>query len=218
MKTEESYLRPKNAKEEMRSEAHLSFLGFTIFDIGHILLAIIVMVASFIKRDLGWEEDISEAIIELIFAGLLMTFVDALANSQNDVVIFRKNYSYAFICASAALLVPLSLSIPVAIQFSGEFTSSLCTTIAFFVTVAAVIFFFVGMVTFKNHVLWRAFNLVGAILFGCYVPFALIAYFANVTSFSWEVILSTIHYLIPIVPAIIAIIRLARHARKSALY
>jgi hypothetical protein len=213
----QEYRTPENIEQEMKREAHLSFLGFTIFDAGHIVLAIFFLIWSLIRRGPDYQEDITESIILLIFAVLLLSFVEGLAQHHIAVSSFRRYYSYAFLCASASLLVPLAITIPEAIHFEFNFVFELTETIAFFVTLAALALFFASLFFQKRHFAWRLITAIGVILFLAYTPLMVVGTFFR-GAFSWMTIVRIFHYILPVFPGVIALFRLLRKAENSVLY
>ena len=213
-----TYQTPENVSEEIKHEAQWSFVGFTIFDIGHITVALFMLIYSLVKKQVGWQEEVSESIIELIFASLLMTFVEGLAHAQKDMMSFRKNYSYAFLCANAALLVPLTIAITGNSSYETNFHYSMLITICFITTLIAQLLFFAALFLYKKHLAWRAVCLVAVCFFLLYGPLMITALFLGSSEFEWEMVITIVHFLIPVVLGLIALIRLARNPKDSVLY
>lgn len=214
----QEYRTPENIEEEMKREVHLSFFGFTVFDIGHIILSVFMLIWALSTRGEGYEEDIAEAIILLVFAALLFSFVDGLVERHISVKSFRRFYSYAFLCATASLLVPLAIAFPKAVQFQRSvFVWDLMEMIAFFTTTTALVFFFVSLFFRADHANWRFTVLVGIVFFFIYVPLMVIVAIVR-EPFGWMTIVRIIHFSLPAIPGIIGVTRMARRPENSVLY
>ena len=211
------YIAPENFEKEYHEEIHLSFLGFTIFDIGHILMAVILLVFSCIVRQPSYGLEIAKCITELIFAALLMTFVDALSkDTTKDITAFRKNYSYAFLCVNASLLVPLSMSIVVVFESLND-SAHILTLIAAATSLASLIVFLVTIFVPQKNFVWRALMVIGVILLGAYVPLMIASTIIEEEDIFLKIMM-VIHYTLPLFPAVIAFTRLIRHNTESVLF
>lgn len=213
----EDIILPENAEQEFKKESHLSFISFTIFDILHVLLAIFFLVYSLIVKEPGYKEDIAESIIILIFAALLISFVDALAKGNANSTSFRKYYSYAFVCASAALLVPLAMVFPHEIETLSA-PEEILESLSFIVIAISMILFFVCIFMKKEAAIWRIIMLIAIVLFLLYVPLMVTATIMQEEGSVIIRIFKIIHFLTPLCPGIVGLIRMARKKEKSVLY
>lgn len=204
-----------DVRSELEQEYRLSFIGFTIFDIGHILIAVIGLFYAFIVREAGYQVDVGECIAELIFAALLISFVDALAGNTTPER-FRKNYTYAFLCASAALLVPLAMSFPYVIEELSS-PSNLLYFLAFITTAIALVLIFIALFLKSQQRVWRVLVVIGVIFFVLYSPLMLIQRLLD-PKIELTFFIQLLHRCLPLVPAVIGMIRLFRHSSQSVLY
>ena len=216
-KKERVYETPENVREELQKEAHLSFIGFTVFDFGHIFLALVLIIFSLVVRQEGFEEEVGECIIELVFAGLLISFVDGLAlKSSQDVTRFRRNYNYAFLCVSSSLMVPLAFYLVEALTKINE-PQGLLLVLGFVLSLLAGICFLIGTFLRNQLFYWRILMAIGVMLLSAYVPLMIAGSWLTDELMALKII-DTIHYQLPLVPAILGMIRLFRSASKSVLY
>ena len=90
----------------------MAALGFTIFDAFHILFGITFIVIAAIGKEENYQSKIAFETIELIFAILLVGFVDGLTEESSWNTDTDRDFTYAWLVCVAAMLTPLSINFP----------------------------------------------------------------------------------------------------------
>ncbi len=101
-----------NEGEGFIAETKYDFLGFSIYDILHIVFAIVFLVVAFIKREGFCEMEVGESFVEIVFSILLIAFILEMVKKHHEAATTRRFYTFAWLSACAALLVPESFGIP----------------------------------------------------------------------------------------------------------
>lgn len=193
----------------IKREKTYNFFGFTIFDGIH-ALAIVVLILLFLEEPSETRNnEIAYQIVEIIFAAVLIAFVDALAekDSNADLHEIRNYYTFAWIIAAAAILVPNCIPFPH--RLAGDVT--LLDTMYFMKTGFALVGFLCILLTMvmDHHLkLWKAFLLSGIVCLDLSIPFAIAEQYLP---FHGAIsILETITALAPLAPTVFAILSFRR--------
>lgn len=194
-----------------------NFFGFTIFDIFHIVFGITLIIMYTVqKRSASKEEinDLNQAIsyegIQLIFAILLFTFVDGIADiSKKKELIGIQGlstlYLFAWVVVAGAMLTPELIVLPEKLDSSMTvcnvfyFLELSCLSLAIF-TFAITVFFS------KEKIIWEILMLIGIFFIALSVPFGIAQYYLP---FEGHVsILETISNLAALTPVAFCLISL----------
>ena len=98
-------------RNEFKSVNNRAFIGFTIFDVIHIVCAVILMVRAY--QDSPIDAMLAaECGTEIVFSILLVAFIASLAEHNRHHETFHALYTVAWLVAVASLLVPISFLIP----------------------------------------------------------------------------------------------------------
>ncbi len=96
-----------------------TFIGFTIFDALHIICAVAKLVLAF-NEPVVDEIIIAQCNVEIVLSLLLFAFIASLAKFQSNKELFHASYTYAWLCAFASVMVPLSFLIPRLLEATWE--------------------------------------------------------------------------------------------------
>lgn len=206
---------PKTSEHSrLAREKSYNFLGFTIFDGIHSLALVTLILLFFEESSETRNDEIAYQIVELIFAAVLVAFVDALAekDSNADLHEIRNYYTFAWIIVAAAILVPNCIPFPH--RLAGDI--ALVDTMYFIKTGFAFVGFLciLSTMVMDHHLkLWKAFLLTGIICIDLSIPFAIAEQYLP---FKGAIsILETITALAPLTPTIFAILSFRRIPRAE---
>ncbi|MDD5884832.1 MAG: hypothetical protein PUC66_02185 [Erysipelotrichaceae bacterium] len=195
-------------------EKAYNFLGFTIFDVIH-SLALVILILLFLEEPSETRNnEIAYQIVELIFAAVLIAFVDALAekDSNADLHEIRNYYTFAWIIVTAAILVPNCIPFPN--RLAGNVTT--IDTLFFFKLGFAFLGFvcILSTMLMDHHLkLWKTFLLIGILCIDLSIPFAIAEqYFPYHGAIS---VLETITALAPLAPTVFALLSFRRFPAKE---
>ncbi len=165
-----------------------NFLGFTIFDLFHIVFGVALIIMYTIQKGSATKDeilDLNQAIsyecIQLIFAILLFTFVDGIADiSRKRELIGIQGlstlYLFAWVVVAGAMLTPELIVLPEKIHSEINtcnifyFLELSCLVLAIF-TFAITVFFP------KEKVIWEILMLTGISFIALSVPFGITQYY-----------------------------------------
>lgn len=121
-----------------------TYIGFTIFDVLHIVCAIVLLVFAVQKSPIN-EMEAAECNVEIIMSLLLIAFIASLAKFQANKELFHASYTFAWLCALASIMIPLSFSIPEIIYATWEGHKEIAATL---VLIFALVLSFVAFAIF----------------------------------------------------------------------
>ena len=87
-------------------------IGFTIFDIIHITIALISIISAIITKEEGYQLEISKELISLTFAVILIGFVDALSKKSEWENEKNRNFTYAWLLCIGSIVTPSLIEYP----------------------------------------------------------------------------------------------------------
>ena len=194
-------------QQKMWSIPRRGFIGFTIFDIIHIVCALALLIKVYAS---GSRDQLlaAECSVEIVFALLLVAFIDALAKHDTNVKVFRALYTFAWLTAVASLFLPMSFAIPRLVYFDStdpvELAEFASDVIAMILTLSAFLLMLITMTGWKKATTWKKLMRVALILVIC----------VSVAEFAMEfvgghdtfnLIVECISDLAPMIPAIIGL-------------
>ncbi len=180
-----------------------NLLGFTIFDVFHIVFGIVFIVIAAIHREGEWQVEIAMEAVALIFAVLLIGFVDGLAEKSAWCDERNRNFTYAWLICSASLLTPLSIEAPRLLSEEINGTAVFLLTEDLLVLLAFACFF--STLWMKKHTrIWASIMYVGIFLILASVVFAIIT--AATTESGLTMVLEIIAAFAPVFPVATSII------------
>jgi hypothetical protein len=104
-------------KQAYKDERIFNFLGFTIFDLTHITVSVILFLDEIRRYKVGelapadLPMDFADFSVEIVCAILLIVFVVLFAEKQSDRVLVRRNYTFAWLVASMSIFIPETFNI-----------------------------------------------------------------------------------------------------------
>lgn len=188
-----------------------NFFGFTIFDLFHIVFGITLIIMYTIQKGNASKDEVLElnqAIayegIQLIFAILLFTFVDGIADMSKKkeligIQVLSTLYLFAWVVVAGAMLTPELIVLPEKIHSERNicnifyFLELSCLSLAIF-TFAATVFFS------KEKIVWEILMLVGISFIALSIPFGIAQYYLPYEGY--VSILETISNLAALLPII----------------
>ena len=191
---------PKHQKKR----SQFRFIGFTIYDIIHIVFALFFIIYAFVEREHGFEIALAEEFSQLILAVILIGFLEVLRKENADAVELRNYFTFAWLIASSAQLIPLSIQTSEYLLEKDFGASGIIVYIAAFLSLAGFISFFFGIVRAKQGTKWKSSTIAAVCMFVTVVPLSIVHLFAF-QPFSWVIIMKLIVNLAPLFPAGFAI-------------
>jgi hypothetical protein len=174
-----------------------NFLGFTLFDVFYILFAIVSIVFSLLERRFNFEMTIAFEILDVIFAIILIGFVDRLAKEEDRDEEKNRHYNFAWIVASAAILAPQSIRI--AYVLSDEFNRITTLYLArLILCVLAFLTFSACLFIRRGSKAWYITMFVGMTLVVAAIPFALME--TIIQQEGVHLILESVGAFVPLLP------------------
>ena len=194
-----------------------NFFGFTIFDIFHIIFGItLIIIYTIEKRSVTGDAlvDLNQAIsyegIQLIFAIILFTFVDGIADIAKKKELIGIQglstfYLFAWVVVAGAMLTPELIALPE--KLHEAFT---LRNIFYFIEFGCLLF---SILTFaitvffpKEKLIWEILMLIGIGFITLSVPFGIAQYYLPFESYIS--VLETLSNLAPLVPVVFCILSL----------
>ncbi|MCR5079128.1 MAG: hypothetical protein K6B65_04360 [Bacilli bacterium] len=146
--------------EAKKKERFYGFLGFTFFDIIHILLGLYFFITLLVKSPSAHLE-VAESAMEVVLSVTLIVFIHGLADTSIRGKSFIKSYSFAWLMASASLLTPCLFKV---VEWDVKDMEGLIANI-FLLAINGVLYFsfFFALLLKKQRFVWRILVLVGII-------------------------------------------------------
>ena len=192
-------------KELMVNER--AFLGFTIFDIVHILCAVALLIFAFVYKPVDAVK-VAESCTEIVMSLLLIAFIDALAKHDEYSKGFKRIYTFAWLVLVASLLIPATFMIPE--FFEGQWPEpevARYLTLLIIRLVLILSVFVVLMLTIFDHlhkIGWLRIMHIAMVLTILYSAFSLTIAFFTIENVA-EGIVEFIKETAPLVPSIIGL-------------
>ena len=143
-----------------------AYIGFSVFDIIHVASSIFLIVHCYNQPIIDVVQ-IAESTIIIVFSMLLMAFIAVLAKRELNPKMFHSFYSFAWLVASASLLVYPAFSFPEAIVGGYEESEAVALTLSAINAMFALgVFLFFGATLFVSQQSrrWNAFIHIGTVL------------------------------------------------------
>lgn len=214
-------LEGKGIRSAVRS---FNFLGFTLFDILHIIFGITFIIIYSIQKNGASEEevaDLNQAIayegIELIFAIILIAFVDGIADIARErehvgLQAITSFYLFAWLVVAGALLTPEIIVFPE--KVNEEVTlANIFYFLEFSLEAFAILCFVLTVFFPRKGKIWGTLIAIGGIAIGLSIPCAIAQDYLPYEGYIS--ILETISQSAPIAPVVFSLISI-HHARKNA--
>ena len=147
-------------------------IGFAIFDIIHLVCAIVLIVFAYAEKPIA-DMEAAECFVEIVFSILLMCFINAMQHHHKSVDHPRVTYTLGYLTASASLFVPLSFSLPEIIEgdWTGSYSVALSLVLACIVIAFLCFFcFFLALLSSRRPKVWGLCVLLGLCMMICLVP------------------------------------------------
>ena len=217
MKRHESY-------SSLKEEASIAFIGFSIFDILHIVAATVVLVFAYTQRPIR-EMDAACSSVELCFAALLILFVVTLAKRQDDPAKLRNSFTFCCIVVALAVFVPASFWLPELIHgdwgVSEEVPMLIMVTLNASLSLVAAFLFAVAQIVderTEDGSKWRKLLFAGNILFILSAVSGVVTVLIERKYPAWVMAFDCIGQLAPLFPGILVFWRLSRRSTSTDLY
>lgn len=220
-----------NKKKAYKDERIFNFLGFTIFDLTHISVSIILFLDEIRRYKAGemaasdLPMDFADFSVEIVCAVLLLVFVLLFAEKQTDCLLVTRNYTFAWVVASMSLFIPETFNIcylyvTKELLESSELTQ-IFNKIVLFTSCSAFISFLVSLFLCGNGIKWRISLAIG-------IAFVILTAILNTVSLSieiassaagfiWEEIPELLLMAVPLVPSIFALASLNDINKASSI-
>jgi len=210
-----------------REGSGYNFFGFTIFDIIHIVFAITLIIVFAIHKTHADEvgqaqlnQNIAYEIIELVFAAILIAFVDGIADTVKEKEhvgpqTLSTFYLFAWLILDASLLTPEIIEFPESCHESFS-AGNLCYFLELGCILVSMIVFIATVFFPKQGKTWSNLMLLAIGFMGLSIPFAVAQDFLHFEGY--VSVLEALSRLAPIIPVVYAFIsfRNIRRLRKQA--
>jgi len=143
-----------------------AYIGFSVFDIIHVASSIFLIVHCYNQPVIDVVH-IAESTITIVFSLLLIAFIAVLAKRELNPKMFHSFYSFAWLVASASLLVYPAFSFPEALVGGYEESEAVALTLSAINALFALgVFLFFGATLFVSQQSrrWNAFIHIGTVL------------------------------------------------------
>lgn len=150
-----------------------STLGFSVFDIVHIIFGLFFFVRAFIDTGENFEFDIAESSTEIVCSVLLLMFILVIAKENINPKERHHYFTFAWLIASVSTFLPEIFKMA-RIVANGSSTQALvlsCIQIA--VSILAFVLFVAALFVKKEARAWITIMILGIIFFFLLVPFSL---------------------------------------------
>lgn len=212
---EKEFIRDLEGEDIRHPGKNYNFFGFTIFDILHILFGItFIIIYSLQKNGASAEEarELNQEIafegIELIFAVILIAFVDGIADMAKEKEHIGLNaistfYLFAWLVVDGALLTPELIVFPQRI-FEPTSAYKVFYFLEFSFLLAALFCFLITVFFPKKGKTWGVLMAVGIICIGLSIPCSIAQDYLPYEGYTS--ILETISQIAPLAPVVFSLI------------
>ena len=138
-------------------------ISFALFDIIHLVCATALVIIAFNERPIDIV-DAGEAFIEIVFALLLISFINAMQHHHRSIDHPQVTFTLGCLTASASLFVPLTLFIPEVVDADWSVPHPwLLVMMTVTISLSALCFalFFIALRFSKKPRAWRIFIVLG---------------------------------------------------------
>ena len=207
----------------LERETSIAFVGFTIFDILHILTAIISMVFAYNCNPI-LEMEAASSSVELCLSFLLIIFILSMVKRIKDASKLRRNFGFCALLTSLAVFLPISFMVPEIIAGDWgrqeEVPLLFLAGVNFVISLASMILFALAQLhEDRDPARWRKIMFAGNAVFMLQVPLAIVAVFLGNPEFPvWFKIVSAIGKIAPLFPGALIFWRLSQDAKNTPLY
>ena len=219
----------KQIKEETRSsvksEGNYGFIGFSIFDIIHIVVALTVLIYSYTPKDYVLEMDAACSSVELCFAFLLTMFVVSMVKVSSQATRLRRNFGFCCIIAALAVFAPSTFWLPELVHgdwgAAEEIPLLILVGLNALLGLTAVALFAAGQIAdekTEGGTQWRNLVFAGNIFFILAAITGVITVIFEQKFPVWLMVIDVIGKAAPLVPGVIIFWRLSRRAELTELY
>lgn len=208
-----------NKKQAYKDERLFNFLGFTLFDLTHITVSIILFLDEIRRYKAGemaasdLPMDFADFSVEIVCAILLMVFVVLFAEKQTDRVLVTRNYTFAWVVASMSIFIPETFNICYLYVTKELLESSVLTQIfnqiVLFTSGLAFAAFLVALFFCGKGTKWRISLAIGIALVMMTAAINTVSFSIEIANsgsgFIWEDIPELLLLAIPFVPSAFAL-------------
>lgn len=215
METEKEIIEDLEGQGINSPQRRYNFLGFTIFDLIHIIFAITFIIIYSLQKNGASEEeihDLNQAIayegIELIFAIILIAFVDGIADIAKEketmgLQAITSFYLFAWLVVAGALLTPEIIQFPERI-FEEESLNRVFYFLEFGFLAFAILCFLLTVFFPRKGKAWITLVSIGVIAIGLSLPCSIAQ---DYTPYEGYIsILETLSQLAPLAPVVFSLI------------
>lgn len=214
-------LEGKGIRSVIRS---FNFLGFTLFDVLHIIFGITFIIIYSIQKNGASEEeiaDLNQAIayegIELIFAIILIAFVDGIADIARErehvgLQAITSFYLFAWLVVAGALFTPEIIVFPEKVHEEIN-AANVFYFLEFSLEAFAILSFLLTVFFPRKGKMWGILIGIGVISIGLSIPCAIAQDYLPFEGYIS--ILETISQSAPIAPVVFSLISF-HHVKKSS--
>lgn len=215
METEKEIIEDLEGQGINSPQRRYNFLGFTIFDLIHIIFAITFIIIYSLQKNGASEEeihDLNQAIayegIELIFAIILIAFVDGIADIAKEketmgLQAITSFYLFAWLVVAGALLTPEIIQFPERI-FEEESLNRVFYFLEFSFLAFAILCFLLTVFFPRKGKAWITLVSIGVIAIGLSLPCSIAQ---DYTPYEGYIsILETLSQLAPLAPVVFSLI------------
>lgn len=202
--------KPFNFKDgNLTKERYFELFGFTIFDFIHITMAIVIIITAAIRKEEGYLDEIGMEMLSLIFAFILIGFVDEMAGKVENGH-GNRYFTFAWLVCAGAILSPEAFRFPNAIH-EGMSSDSIVYFVKTGFTILGFFFLLFSLFTQKHSKAWFISIACGVSCIAISIPMNIWSLWIEENQVS--AILETISSLAPIAP--IAFTFISFHSRSD---
>lgn len=213
------------APSSVKKEGSYGFVGFSIFDFIHIIVAVTVLVYAYIRKGHVMEMDAACSSVELCFAFLLTMFVTSMVKVSGQAAKLRRNFGFCCIIAALAVFAPSTFWLPELVHgdwgASEEVPLLVLVGLNAIFGLGAVVLFGMGQIAdekTEGGSQWRVLVFAGNILFIIAAISGVVTVIMEGKFPVWLTVIDAIGKAAPLVPGAIIFWRLSRRAELTDLY
>ncbi len=223
---EEEIVRDFEGKDIRHPGKNYNFLGFTIFDVLHIIFGVTFIIIYSLQKNGASEDEIdklNDSIayegIELIFALILIAFVDGIADMAKEkehvgLQAISTFYLFAWLVVGGALITPELIALPAKLHESFS-AYNLFYFMEFGLLGLALFFFLITVFFPKKGKTWGILMAIGIICIGLSIPCSIAQDYLPFEGYIS--VLETLSQTAPLAPVIFSLISQhdVRNLRKT---
>lgn len=206
---EKEFIRDLEGEDIRHPGKSYNFLGFTIFDVLHIFFAIVfIIIYSLQKKTAVLNQEIAYEGIELIFAILLIAFVDGIAEMAKEkehvgLHAISTFYLFAWLVVDGALLTPELIVFPQRI-FETMSVRNVFYFLEFSFLSLALLCFLATVFFSKKGKIWGVLMVIGIVAIGISIPCSIAQDYLPYEGY--VSVLETISQIAPLAPVVFSLI------------